>query len=146
MTEVKKTRHFFKLADQYRSRPKKLDVLYKPQFARTREGRAVIQYLLEEQGERCGVCQIEFGDSRDYKVDHCHETGKVRGLLCLKCNLGLGMFRDSSQLLQRAARYLTKARKAPSPEGLFVPLEREVAQKSSAWSRRFKGQSRLTGV
>lgn len=39
-------------------------------------------------------------------VDHCHRTNKVRGLLCTKCNLGLGYFADTEELLQQAVTYL----------------------------------------
>jgi hypothetical protein len=41
-------------------------------------------------------------------VDHCHTTGKIRGLLCNGCNKGLGLFLDSTKLLQNAKEYLEK--------------------------------------
>jgi hypothetical protein len=39
-------------------------------------------------------------------VDHCHNTGKIRGILCTKCNTGLGSFKDNIELLMNAIKYL----------------------------------------
>ena len=62
--------------------------------------------LLERDGDGCAVC----GESTDRRlaIDHCHRTGRARGLLCSSCNLGLGNFRDDPALLAAAARYLTR--------------------------------------
>ena len=64
--------------------------------------------ILEKQEYKCAVC----GKSQDENgvelaVDHDHNTGNVRGLLCRKCNLGLGYFQDSQQYLQSAIKYLS---------------------------------------
>jgi len=70
--------------------------------------------LLQEQEGRCAICrQIETALYRDgsvkaLSVDHDHKTGKVRGLLCLHCNQGLGRFFDSKDLLKKATEYLDK--------------------------------------
>lgn len=61
--------------------------------------------LLAAQGEKCAVCSVPF-EGVNPCVDHDHETGEVRGLLCGTCNTGLGMFRDDPELLKRAAEYL----------------------------------------
>lgn len=61
--------------------------------------------------EQNGVCAICGGISRDGKrlsVDHDHETGKVRELLCMNCNTALGMLQDNVQIVLAAAQYLTK--------------------------------------
>lgn len=41
-------------------------------------------------------------------VDHCHETGEVRGLLCSKCNTAIGMFQEDINVMYRAIEYLSK--------------------------------------
>lgn len=69
--------------------------------------------MQKEQNNRCWICgETETTkDSRTGKfyklaVDHCHETGNVRGLLCNKCNNGLGCFMDKKELLSKAIDYL----------------------------------------
>lgn len=55
----------------------------------------------------CAICAMDCGDK--LVVDHCHKTGKVRGLLCGRCNAGLGMFMDSAKLLMHARAYLNQS-------------------------------------
>jgi hypothetical protein len=62
------------------------------------------QKLFEQQGGKCALCRERVAAD----VDHCHETGKVRGLLCRACNIGLGMFGDTIDGLFRAIEYLRK--------------------------------------
>lgn len=65
--------------------------------------------MLSEQSESCKICKAPFDlddQGRRPHVDHCHSTGKVRGILCFKCNTALGKFNDSPDLLRAAARYL----------------------------------------
>lgn len=60
-----------------------------------------------EQGGCCAVCRTDSPGGRGgWHVDHNHVTGKVRGLLCNRCNMGLGYFKDDPLLLERAADYL----------------------------------------
>lgn len=68
-----------------------------------------IQYskMLEEQKYRCAICLTDQNDlNKPLFVDHCHKSSKIRGLLCNRCNTGLGMFQDNIQNLQRALGYL----------------------------------------
>lgn len=62
--------------------------------------------LLAEHGGMCAICQESEPCGRQLAIDHNHTTSKVRGMLCRKCNKGLGFFRDNQELLQRAALYL----------------------------------------
>ena len=63
--------------------------------------------LLEKQNGRCKICGTTHpGGKGRFHVDHNHDTGKVRGLLCNSCNTGLGRFKDSPTLLLSAHHYL----------------------------------------
>lgn len=73
--------------------------------------------LEAEHGNRCAICGAEPG-AKGLAVDHDHATGEVRGLLCLSCNLGLGNYRDSPELLELARSYLEQSQRKPS--GVFV--------------------------
>ena len=65
--------------------------------------------MLEAQEYKCAICQSEIVPfTKQTHVDHNHETNKVRGLLCNKCNMGLGMFNDSWQLLSQVMNYLER--------------------------------------
>lgn len=61
------------------------------------------QKMIESQDSRCAICGLQ---SDNLFVDHCHSSGKVRGLLCRHCNFGLGFFRDDSEVLAKAIGYL----------------------------------------
>ena len=59
--------------------------------------------MMVEQANGCAIC----GNSdKRLHVDHDHATGKVRGLLCMECNVSLGKFKDSPELLRKAIVYL----------------------------------------
>ena len=67
------------------------------------------QALYEAQKGNCACCGIPESDfKRQLHVDHDHETGKVRGLLCTQCNPGIGYFQDSIERLEMAIKYLKK--------------------------------------
>lgn len=70
------------------------------------------QEMLKSQNGTCKICKgPETMKGRSLAVDHCHTTGQVRGLLCGKCNQGLGSFRDSPELLGSAVQYIESSRK-----------------------------------
>lgn len=62
--------------------------------------------ILKGQGGGCAVCGVSSSGDRKLSVDHCHATGRVRGLLCNRCNYALGQFDDRPELLRQAALYL----------------------------------------
>jgi hypothetical protein len=62
--------------------------------------------LVIEQGGLCWICRDEMHTPH---IDHDHETGRVRGLLCYRCNNGLGLFRDNPIALARAILYLLRS-------------------------------------
>ncbi len=64
----------------------------------------VYQELFEQSSGTCYICGIRPGKGQLH-IDHNHTTQKIRGLLCVKCNQGVGQFNDSSFLLVKAAQY-----------------------------------------
>jgi hypothetical protein len=65
--------------------------------------------LNEQQNNRCAICSISFILLKKRPaVDHSHETGKIRGLLCNDCNSGIGFLKDNTEILKAAHEYLLK--------------------------------------
>lgn len=82
-------------------------------------GITLAQYneLLMKQGRRCAICRtVDPGNGPrgrkrvHFSVDHCHKTGKTRGLLCNQCNRVLGLLQDSVDVAESAVQYLKKHR------------------------------------
>ena len=67
-------------------------------------------WLEAQQDYKCAICGTSepMGTYNVWHVDHCHDTGRVRGILCFKCNMGLGKFDDSPLLLRLAIEYLLR--------------------------------------
>jgi hypothetical protein len=118
---------FYKVADKSRPyglsgycrdccRGSQSPVLQRASAFKRRYGITLAGYnaLLEKQGGVCAICHQpqrethKNGKAYMLAVDHDHSTGKVRGLLCNKCNQALGALSDSVTLLQRAIDYLTQ--------------------------------------
>ena len=66
------------------------------------------QALLDAQGGVCAICHNPCVSGKRLAVDHNHETGVVRGLLCTRCNPGIGYFQDDLALMHRAMAYLER--------------------------------------
>lgn len=84
-------------------------------YMKQKYGLTIEEYwsLYRRQNERCAICGVHGDDAGQHTVqqlplhvDHDHETGAVRGLLCRLCNMGLGSFRDSREALLAALDYL----------------------------------------
>ncbi|MGN6661597.1 MAG: endonuclease VII domain-containing protein, partial [Achromobacter mucicolens] len=71
--------------------------------------------MFSEQGGACAICGTDQpgGRHKYFSVDHDHETGAIRGLLCNNCNRGVGLLGDSEQNMRAAANYLSR-HKAPT--------------------------------
>jgi hypothetical protein len=65
-----------------------------------------------EQDRKCLLCKNPCSSGRNLSVDHCHKTGKVRGLLCINCNQGLGKFKDNIELMKSAILYIENHNKS----------------------------------
>lgn len=72
-----------------------LESTYEEEFSR----------LLVLQSGLCDICEIQL---REPHLDHCHKTGAIRGLLCPKCNKGIGLFNDDTCIIRNALTYLEK--------------------------------------
>lgn len=72
--------------------------------------------MLNQQGGKCAICETTVPTvHKRFHIDHCHETGKIRGLLCHGCNVGLGYFKENVTALKNAVVYLTKASAEDAP-------------------------------
>jgi len=93
-----------KLKKDYSENPEVFRERRRRSFRKTKYGIEQAEYdrLMQEQDGACAICASE----TNLVIDHCHETGKVRGLLCNSCNKGLGFFGDNDLLLRAAGGYL----------------------------------------
>jgi hypothetical protein len=73
-----------------------------------RLNRLQVEEIFARQGYKCALCPAtKSQDGRPLFIDHCHETGKVRGALCSQCNTAIGALGDNLAGLQRAIQYLS---------------------------------------
>jgi len=104
---------------QYRQRP---DVKVRDRAAHLKRkfGITAAQYdaMLASQGGVCAICGDAPKDDVSLHVDHEHESGRVRGLLCMRCNNALGLFKEDEELLWSALTYLGADRRIRSLKAL----------------------------
>lgn len=65
--------------------------------------------MYQEQGGCCAICSRELDFDADIKVDHHHESGRVRKMLCHDCNTGIGYLKEDPVILHSAIEYLATA-------------------------------------
>ena len=64
--------------------------------------------MIIEQDSKCKLCDTDFSNMKTQPhIDHCHSSNQVRGLLCSNCNTALGLFKDNTDTLRKAIKYLT---------------------------------------
>ena len=87
------------VAKKYRNPKKARELQFRKKYNITLDER---NKLSKKQNGKCVIC----GSDEPLVIDHDHETGKIRGLLCNLCNVGLGSFKDNIDSLNNAIRYL----------------------------------------
>jgi hypothetical protein len=103
-------RQRLKLAEYRKKHPERVREISRRCYSKTRTlrlygmSRAEVEALSAKQDHRCAIC----GWQGKLHVDHHHAKNMLRGLLCGKCNRGIGMFGDSTELLRSAIEYLKK--------------------------------------
>jgi len=107
----------FMKTDQYKNKSRKYWGKNKDKIRNRRIARVFgittkdYDLMLESQGNRCAICDNS-QNGRRFDIDHNHITGKVRGLLCVKCNIGIGLFdsdENGSEILKKAVKYIEGA-------------------------------------
>jgi hypothetical protein len=94
--------------EEYREKCKASSAAYKRKRTFEKHGLSQEDYegMLARQHGACGICEIPF--QRTPRIDHCHVTGLVRGLLCNNCNLAIGNLKDNPSFAYRAGAYLER--------------------------------------
>lgn len=67
------------------------------------------EQILRSQNGKCAICEDALQGGRDEHIDHDHITGKVRGILCSQCNTAVGKFKDSPEIILKAAEYVLRS-------------------------------------
>lgn len=80
---------------------------------RCKYGISLTEYeqMFYDQSGRCKICKTQSSGFPRLNVDHHHQSGKIRGLLCSACNQGLGHFKDSPEIIDKAREYLSASTK-----------------------------------
>lgn len=88
--------------------PEKVRRIERNSYLKAQYGITLEDYddLLDQQSLCCPLCDCCLIYVANVSVDHCHETGKVRGILCGKCNKALGLVADNAQTLERMIEYV----------------------------------------
>ena len=65
--------------------------------------------MLIDQKNMCAICSSKFKNTKNTHIDHCHDSSRVRGLLCNNCNMALGQFNDNTDIMDNIIKYLQKS-------------------------------------
>lgn len=100
-----RTRH--RLTDKFKETTKAYTKSYKPKLIFKIYGMTEEQHkqMLMDQNFKCKICDNKLEEFRKTHIDHCHNSNKVRGVLCWTCNVGLGHLKHNPELLRKAALY-----------------------------------------
>ncbi len=111
---AKEHREYAKLKQRRwrKNNPGRHAMLWRTRTLKNKYGLTLDRYaeMLAGQGGKCAICKgnQRGNGTRNFAIDHDHKTGAVRGLLCDRCNVGLGHFVDNRALLLEGADYLAK--------------------------------------
>lgn len=96
-----------------KANPDKCTAIYRRKNLRDKYGLTIEAWeeMAEAQNWRCAICGTHKDDLKNnFAVDHDHDTGEVRGLLCYACNRGIGLLKDSIIVLSNAVEYLKRTK------------------------------------
>ena len=111
--EQKEKRRLYKLTRRGKKAEKRYRDTHKEQIKIRSERHRLQRYgltpeavgvLIKQQEAKCRICFKDI--TNKFHIDHCHATNRVRGLLCTNCNMGLGLFKDNTAVLNNAIQYL----------------------------------------
>lgn len=89
--------------------PRKVKAIDRKKYLKDEFNMTSAEYdnLLSSQNYCCKICGVHKDNVKNHlSVDHCHKTGKIRGLLCIKCNSGIGFFNEDKGIINKAIKYL----------------------------------------
>lgn len=122
---------------RYRAK-NKAAIAFKSRIARYNLSAMAFATLWRMQEGCCAICRTSL-EEMAYRIDHDHTTNEVRGILCVSCNTGIGLLKDSPMVLRHAARYLVRppAHALPDEEVLEVQKglepQQELFRETSSW-------------
>lgn len=99
---IKKRHYYFQNPEKIKERTLRKSIKHK-------YGITLEEYnQLKDSSNQCHICNTEFGEKLRKNLDHCHATGKIRGILCQQCNVGIGCLKDDIERLSSAIEYIKK--------------------------------------
>ena len=101
-----KEKHILRTKRWRDNNKERVTYLYRSKHLKSKFKMTVEEYdvMFENQNCVCKICRLP--SKKKLSIDHNHTTGKIRGLLCFTCNMGIGYFKDSEKLLKSASKYI----------------------------------------